>query len=238
MPTRNSILASLEVDVLAALRSKLSLVQVERGRVLHAVGQEVSQVFFPVTALIALGVETLAGEGVNVSVLGAEGAVAVFEACGSRRAYTRATVQIAGSAWRLGASAYRDLFTDSPALRAAVHCYVEVMLAETRQLVACNALHTVENRLARTLLEIGDRSALRPLPITQDSLSQLLGVQRTTVAAGISALQRHGLIRSGRGAIEILDQHRLEQAACSCRETLRFARDDMQSEDQPVCEAE
>lgn len=238
MPTRNRLLASLEVEVLAAMRSRLSHVEVERGRILHTVGEEVSQVYFPTTALIVLGVETVAGEGVNVSVLGAEGAIGAFEACGSRHAYTRATVQISGGIWRLPAAAYREFFAESPALRSAVHRYVELLLAETRQSVACNALHSVENRLARTLLEVCDRSQTRLLPITQDSLSQLLGVQRTTVAAGISALQKQGLIRAGRGAIEILSQDRLEQAACSCRETLSFAREDIGSRQAPVCEAE
>lgn len=238
MPGRNSLLACIEPDVLAAVRTRLSQVQVERGQVLHTVGEEVAQVYFPIGALIALGVETVAGEGVNVSVLGAEGAIGVFEACGSRHAYTRATVQIGGAAWRLPAPAYRELFSESAALRTAVHRYVELLLAEARQFVACNALHTVENRLARILLEVSDRIQAKPVPITQDALSQLLGVQRTTVAAGISALQKQGLIRGGRGAIEILEVDRLEQAACSCRETLRFAREDLQSRDISACEAQ
>src|SRR6185312_13506837 len=100
MPTRNRLLASIEGEVLASMRSRLTHIDVERGRILHTVGEEVSQVYFPTTALIAMGVETVAGEGVNVSLLGAEGAIGVFEACGSRHAYTRATVQISGGTWR------------------------------------------------------------------------------------------------------------------------------------------
>src|SRR5665213_4257780 len=115
MPTRNLLLASIEPEVLAAVRGRLTQVQVERGQILHTVGEEVAQIYFPTTALIALGVETVAGEGVNVSILGAEGAIGVFEACGSRHAYTRATVQIAGAAWRLSAPAYRELFAESAA---------------------------------------------------------------------------------------------------------------------------
>ena len=223
MPIRNQLLASVEPDVLAAMRSRLSRVEVDRGQVLHTVGEEIALVYFPITALIALGVETVAGEGVNVSVLGAEGAIGVFEACGSRHAYTRATVQIAGAAWRMPASAYRELFSESAGLRTAIHRYVELLLAEARQFVACNALHTVENRLARILLEVSDRSDTRPLPITQDSLSQLLGVQRTTVAAGVSALQRQGLIRGGRGAIEILDVANVATSFPGFVETARTA---------------
>lgn len=187
--------------------------------------------------MLALGLETVAGESVNVTLLGREGALGVFEACGSRQSYTRATAWVAGTVWRLPASVYRELFGNSSSLRREIHKYVEILLAESRQNVACNALHTVENRLARALLDVKDRSGDLRLPVTQDAISQLLGVQRTTVAASVSALQRQGLIRSGRGIIEILDLDGLKAATCSCRETLAYVRDDIQSRTADACEA-
>ena len=135
------------------------------------------------------------------------------------------------------ASAYRELFANSTELRREVHKYMEMLLAESRQNVACNALHTVENRLARCLLDVSDRTKSRRLPITQDAISQLLGVQRTTIAASVSGLQRQGLIRSGRGSIEIRDMEGLQEATCSCRESLAYVRQDIQSRTVDVCEA-
>lgn len=237
MPQTNFLLASVEANAWAAFKSRFVKVELERGQILHRPGEEIVQVYFPSTALMVLGAETVAGESVNVSLLGPEGAIGVFEACGSRQAYARAMVQIPGGAWRLAAAAYRDLFAASPGLRSAIHRYVESLLIEARQFVACNALHSVENRLARTLLEVSEKSRARHLPITQDALSQLLGVQRTTVAAAVSALQRNGLIRSGRGMIDITDHDSLEVSACSCRETLRFVREDIQSRDAVPCES-
>jgi CRP-like cAMP-binding protein len=237
MPRTNALIASIEPEIWSRYEDAFTPLNLERGQTLHRPGEEVNQVQFPSTAVIVLGVETLAGEGVNVALMGPEGAVGVFEACGSRQIYSRASVQIAGMAWQVPAPTYRSLYEASPSLRTAIHKYMETLMVEARQYVACNALHSVENRLARTLLEGCDKSKSLLLPMTQEALSQLLGVQRTTVAAAISSLQRSGLIRSGRGALEVVDYSRLETAACSCRASLGFARRDIQGRKQSVCDA-
>jgi CRP-like cAMP-binding protein len=233
----NALIASIEPELWSRYEDRFVPLALERGHTLHHPGEPVSHVQFPTTAVIVLGVETLAGEGVNVSLLGKEGAVGVFEACGSGQIYARATVQIAGVAWQASTSTYRSLYEASPALRTAVHKYMETLMVEARQYVACNALHSVEHRLARTLLEACEKSGSPHLPLTQEALAQLLGVQRTTVAAAISALQRTGQIRSGRGAIEVVDYARLDAAACSCRDSLAFARTDIQSRAAVSCDA-
>lgn len=238
MPRRNALLGSIEPDVWAAYEDKFSALELDRGATLHQLGEQVEKVQFPTSAVVVLGVETVAGESVNVALLGHEGAVGVFEACGSRQIYSKATIQFRGVLWETSASHYRALYESSTALRTAMHKYVETLMVEARQNVACNALHGVENRLARTLLDAADKFGSTRLPITQIALAQLLGVQRTTVAAAISGLQRVGHLQSGRaGGLEILDPQRLAKAACSCRESLAFARQDIQSRATPSCDA-
>lgn len=239
MPRRNALIASIEPELWAQYQDRFMPLEIEGGRTLHRPGEEVAHVQFPTTAVIVLGMETLAGESVNVALLGPEGAVGVFEACGSRQIFNRATVQFGGTVWQASTTVYRTLYVSSPALRAAMHKYMETLLVEARQNVACNALHTVENRLARTLLEAGDKFGSTKLPITQVSLAHLLGVQRTTVAAAISALQRAGTIRTGRGGggVEVLNSAALEAAACSCRDSLLFVRREIQASDPAVCDA-
>ncbi|MBS0364069.1 MAG: Crp/Fnr family transcriptional regulator [Proteobacteria bacterium] len=236
MPRSNALLAHVENDVWKAFAARGTRLELQRGQELQRPGDEVTYVYFPITAVIAVGAATSDGEIVNVALIGPEGVMGALEACGSRHAYICATVQVSGYAWRLPAGTYRELFSASEEIRAAVHRYCEVLLAESRQSVACNALHSVEHRLARTLLEFAEKSGSTQAPVTQDGLSQLLGVQRTTVAAALSALQRAGLVRGGRGVVEILDPAGLEQAACSCFETLTFIRADIQSRVAPVCE--
>jgi len=237
MPRSNALIASIEPELWAQFEDRFFALDLGRGETLHRPGETVDQVQFPTTAVIVLGVETVAGESVNVALLGPEGAVGVFEACGSRQIYSRATVQFAGIIWQTSAATYRALYESSTALRTAVHKYIETLMVEARQNVACNALHSVENRLARTLLDACDKCGSLKLPITQVSLSQLLGVQRTTIAAAVSGLQRSGYLRGSRGGgLEVLDYERLENAACSCRESLAFVRQDIQARTLVSCE--
>lgn len=237
MPRRNALIASIEPELWAQFHDHFKPMEFEGGRDLHRPGDEIDLVQFPTTALISLGVETLAGESVKVALLGHEGAVGAFEACGSRQISYRATVQFAGLVWQSPAQTYRALYESSAALRTAVHKYMESLLAEARQHAACNAIHSVENRLARTLLEACDKSDSLKLPITQQALAELLGVQRTTIAAAISNLQRDGCIRTDRGrGVEVLDYEGLEASTCSCRDSLAFARHDIESRSQETCD--
>lgn len=237
MPRHNALIASIEPELWARYQDRFTPFECEGGRDLQRPGDDVELVQFPTTAMIVLGVETLAGESVNVALLGLEGAVGVFEACGSRKIYHRATVQFSGVVWQSSAAAYRALYGASHSLRTAVHKYIETLLVEARQNVACNALHAVEHRLARTLLEACDKSGSAKLPITQLALAHLLGVQRTTVAAAMSSLQRGGAIRTGRGGgLEVLDYESLEKAACSCRDSLAFSRNDIRSRPVEICD--
>jgi CRP-like cAMP-binding protein len=221
---KNSLLRTIEPRVLGQFRAAIASVELERGEVLQDVGREVAWVWFPERGLISVTSETVGGESVSGASIGANGALGAFEACGSRQSFARATVQIPGAAWKLKASVYRDLFEASPGLRQAVHRYIESVLVESRQTAACNAIHPVERRLSRLLLECADRSGAAPLlPLTQEVLANMLGVQRSTVAEAVSTLQKGGAIKSGRGALEIVDGPALERAACACRRTIAFA---------------
>lgn len=234
----NTLLRAVEPHVLAHFTERLQDFPLSKGDLLHEPGEPVEWVYFPESGLIGVLSETMAGESVESAMVGRDGALGVFEACGSRQSFHRAVVQIPGHARRIRASGYRELFDASSALRTAVHKYVELLLAEARQSVACAALHAVESRLSRTILEALDRSgADTVLPLTQESLAHMLGVQRTTVAVCLSALQRAGVIRSGRGSLEVLDRVGLERAACVCRDTISFMRRDIQRSDAAVCHA-
>lgn len=234
----NAILAQVEPAVTMRMAGRFDLVDLARGSVLQETGSTVEWVWFPENALICLAAESLEGESVNGGMVGRDGAFGAFEACGSRLSYVRALVQIGGAAWRIRAAHYRELYENSSGLRVAIHKYVEALLVEARQLVACTAIHRVETRMCRVLLEASARSHGGPsLTITQEELAHILGVQRSTIAVASSALQRAGVISSRRGAIEITDFERLRRASCSCRETIAFAREEIANTPDHICEA-
>ena len=102
--------------------------------------------------------------------------------------------------------------------------YNEVLLAQVQQTAACNALHKMEARLARWLLQTRDRTQSDTLPLTQELLSEMLGVQRTTVNLVVKQLEHAGVILHRRGRIEIADRKGLEAAACECYRLVPFQR--------------
>ena len=234
---RNEILIQLEPAVALRMTSRFERMTLERGSVLQETGATVEWVWFPETTLICLAAENVEGESVSGGMVGRNGAFGAFEACGSRISYARALVQISGEAWRIRAGHYRELYEQSPKLREAIHKHVETLLVEARQLVACTAIHRVEKRLCRVLLDASLRSHQGPnLTLTQEELANILGVQRSTIAVASSALQKAGLITSRRGVIAIRDFDKLRGAACSCRETIAYAQQEIVATHEHVCE--
>lgn len=154
----NYLLLQVERDVAARFEKRFQAVSVAKGDVLQDPGAPLQFVYFPETAVLAAGAETLAGEIVHVDLIGAEGVFGAFEACGSRQCFARLAVLMPGLVLRLAAPAYREMFDASPALRTAVHKHAELLIVEARHFVACNALHTVENRICRALLDVADRN--------------------------------------------------------------------------------
>jgi DNA-binding transcriptional ArsR family regulator len=63
--------------------------------------------------------------------------------------------------------------------------------------VACNGAHSLKERLARWLLMMRDRSDEDVLPITQNLLAKMLGVERPTITNAARELERAGLIERG-----------------------------------------
>jgi len=235
---RNTVLGSVEAPIRSRFDTRFERFALVKGQVLQETGDAVEWIYFPESGLIGLATETAGGESAQCATVGYDGAVGVFEACGSRRVFHRAVVQAPGQAWRARAATYRELFDQSSDLRTAVHKLVEVLLAETRQYVACNALHSLQSRLARLLVDIHDKARCGDtLPLTQDALAQMLGVQRTSVALAVASLQKSGVIRRGRAALEIADRHGLEREACSCRGTLKFTREEIYRSYDQACEA-
>jgi CRP-like cAMP-binding protein len=136
-------------------------------------------------------------------------------------------MQVAGTVSQIAAASFQRLAETSAPLRDLVVRYNDVQVALLQQTAGCNALHHVESRLCRWLLQTRDRCESDKLPLTQEFLSQMLGVQRTSVTAIANVLQKAGLIFYKRGRIEIADRDGLERRSCECYETTRRRHETM-----------
>jgi CRP-like cAMP-binding protein len=224
---QNRLLAFLAAGDFALLAPHLKDISPKQGTVLQEAGDPIELVYFPHSGMISLLAVMEAGNAVETATIGREGAVGATSGLGGRTAAARAVVQIVGVSARITAARFQEAVSQSPALRDLVIRYNDVQQALVQQSAGCNALHHVDRRLCRWLLQTRDRSDSDILPLTQEFLSEMLGVQRTTVTMLARQLQDLGLIHYRRGRIEIRDRHGLEHKACECYAMVRRRNDEV-----------
>jgi CRP-like cAMP-binding protein len=130
-------------------------------------------------------------------------------------------VQIAGTATALDSHRLRGLADTSAACRTALFRHEQLVLVQAQQSAACNATHMIDARLARWLLRCRDLHGSDDLLLTQEFISQMLGVRRTSVSVVANTLQQAGFVRYRRGHIRILDLEGLQETACECYQTVK-----------------
>ena len=216
MDIRNRLLASFGEPALAALSPHIREIALTVGRVVAEPGEPVEQVYFPSSGVISIITLMADDRRVESLTVGREGAVGLLGAIGDPIWVSRGLVQIAGGALRIDTEHLRAAAHDHPSILDAVIRYAQVTEAQLHQSAACNALHHIEARLCRWLLTCEDRVGDKVLPLTQEFLAMMLGVQRTRVTTAAQALQSRGLIEYRRGLITVLDRAGMERASCEC----------------------
>jgi CRP-like cAMP-binding protein len=222
-PTRvgNRLLAALPPADFGLLAPYLQKVSLEQDAVLVRSGDLIEQVHFPDSGTISFMLDTPNGQTVATAVIGRDGAVGMLSVLEPSNSPVTAIVRVAGIASRISTLRFHAAFSQSGAIRHAVQTHVRALLMQFQHVAACNALHPVEARMARWLLHIHDRIDGNAIPLTQEALSELLGVRRTTVTHVVRKLRASGAIRSNRRGLVEIDRPRLEAATCECYEVMR-----------------
>lgn len=213
----NRLLAALPPADFQLLAPHLQNAAFELDTVMVRAGDPFDQVYFPNSCTVAFMVEMPDGQTVATTLMGREGAVGSLSVLrGPIHCPVNVTVRVAGTAGQISAQKLQAAYARSAAIRHVMHMHFRTQLVQLQQAVACNALHPVERRAARWLLELHDRVADEMLPLTQEVLAQLLGVRRTTVTQTMSRLRAAGAIKSDRRGWVEIDRARLQSAACEC----------------------
>jgi CRP-like cAMP-binding protein len=221
----NRLLASLAPDELAALQPHLRKIELRRGTVLHEPRAPIERVYFPVSGMVSLLVVMRTGEAIETAVIGREGAVGASVANNAAESYGQAVVQISGMAVEMTGTAFVQAYRERAQLRALVDRFQGLILLQAQQSAACHALHGVEARLCRWMLQAQDTIESPVIELTQEFLAHMLGVQRTSVTLSAHALQQAGLIEYSRGRITIRDRAALEECACECYAVIKTETD-------------
>ncbi|MEE1656884.1 Crp/Fnr family transcriptional regulator [Microvirga sp. CF3062] len=217
----NRLLAALAPDDFAFLEPHLAIVDLQRGQTLYEVGETIVHTYFPHDGMVSLVTIMHDGKSVEMATFGCEGLFGLVSAFVTRQSFGRYIVQLSGTASRTELNTMHEAMAARPAIQQLVLRFTEALMAQTLQAVACNAVHSVEARCCRWILMSQDRAGQPDLPLTQEFLAEMLGVQRSTVSDVARAIQDKGLIRLGRGIITVTDRPGLEAASCECYEVIR-----------------
>ena len=203
-----------------------ALLEVERGelkQILYHPGGRIEALYFPIDAVVSILTSLTDGPSVEIATVGNEGMISSSAVLGSDSmpSHQFAQVQVPGDMLRMDRESFAEVLSENDPFREVIQRYVQALFSQISQQVACNALHSVEERCCRWLLLTHDRAHTETFPITHEFLAQMLGVRRASVTLAASTLQQAGLISYQRGQMTIVDRAGLEDVACECYQVLR-----------------
>jgi CRP-like cAMP-binding protein len=221
----NQLLRALPRAEFEALRPHLEFVELVRETVLVEAGAPLTHVYLPHDGVISMTLRLSQGQAVEVAMVGRESVFGASAALDGGVSLTDAMVLLPGAASILDVAHFRAAADRSVSFRTLLARHEQALCAQSQQAAACNASHSVEARLSRWLLRARDLANSECLPLTQEILAQMIGVQRNAVSIVAHALQQAGIIRYSRGHIEITNLDGLRETSCECYEAVKAHHD-------------
>jgi CRP-like cAMP-binding protein len=215
-PQQNHLLGTLPAEVQKRLLPALKLVSWPLGKVLYESGDVLHHVYFPIDSIVSLLYVMENGASAEISVVGNEGMVGIAIFMGGESTPSRAVVQSAGYAYQLRGQLFKDEVSRHGEMLQLMLRYTQALLTQMAQTAVCNRHHSIEQQLCRWLLLSLDCLPNNQLTMTQELISNMLGVRREGVTDAAGKLQKLGVIEYHRGHITVLDRPRLEQLSCEC----------------------
>jgi CRP-like cAMP-binding protein len=220
-PESNRLLAALPDTELQRWLPKLEPVELPLGKVIHEAGVTPTHVYFPTTAIVSLLHMTQSGASADVALVGKEGLVGISLFMGGGFSNSSAVVLKAGHGFRLRADHMIVEFGQAGSVMRLLLRYTQALITQMAQTAVCNRHHSLDQQLSRWLLLNLDRVKGDDLAMTQELISNNLGVRRESVTEAAMKLQRAGVISYARGHITVLDRSELENLACECYATVK-----------------
>jgi CRP-like cAMP-binding protein len=212
----NRLLQALPDAEFEALRPYLKPVGMAKDAILAEAGAALTQLYLPHEGVVSVVVSLSEGQMVEVAMIGRDSLVGAAETLDDGVSLIEAVVLFPGSASTIDLTDFRAIASRSAAFRGLLARHQQALFVQAQQSAACNATHPVEARLARWLLHAHDLSDGNTLPMTQELLARMIGVQRNAISIVAHALQGAGIISYRRGRIEITDMEALRQTTCEC----------------------
>jgi CRP-like cAMP-binding protein len=217
METQNLLLAALPSEVRKRLEPRWHIVDLKRGDILHSPGQEIKSVHFPLGCLISVTVTMGDGRTSEAGIVGSREMVGLNAFMGgSETNQTEYVCQSPGNSVRIAAEPFLHEFNSEKRVRDVMLRFTQAYIAQLSQNVACNRLHSMEQRLARWMLECRDRLKTDDISMTHEFIAQMLGVRRAGITETAATLQQQKLVEVGRKSLRILEPVGLKAVSCEC----------------------
>jgi CRP-like cAMP-binding protein len=219
---RNRLLELLPNGERESLEAVMQRIPLRPHDMLQQPGEAMRSVYFPLWGVISLMTPLEDGSAVETATVGNEGMVGVHAMLGGGPiGNAQAMAQVAGETLQMSADSFRARLDENGKFRQLMFAYSQALFAQISQGVACNGVHSIQERCARWLLESHDRACSDEFGLTQEFLSDMLGVRRPSVTVAARALQQAGLINYERGRITVTDRRGLEEASCECYQVVK-----------------
>jgi CRP-like cAMP-binding protein len=217
----NQLLGALGGASRKRIAPHLEQINLKLGAVVCEAGGLLKHAYFPQGSVLSLLTVLENGSAIETANIGREGSFGLFAAMYSRVSFNRCIVQLEGRMVRCPIELLQTEFRTSEHVRNLFVSYSETLLSQVQQTVACNAMHTTEERMSRWLLMMHDRAAGEPLAYTHEFLAHILGANRKSVTLAAQSMQTAGLISYRRGTMQVLNRKGLEKASCECYAIVR-----------------
>jgi len=217
----NRLLAQMPPPLLQTWKRHLELVTLRQNQCLYGLQHGAEHVHFPLTALISLAYAFDNGNTASIAITGYEGMVGMSSVLEGFSPSRFAKVQIAGQAWRLPADLARETLLREPQGVKLLMRYMHSVLVQIGQIGLCRGEHSLLQRLTCLLLMCDDRLPWQELALTQERLSQMMGVRREGITRALLQLTDQGLIETRRGHLRLLDRKGLQACSCECYREVR-----------------
>lgn len=223
--TGNRLLDRLPDRECGRLLSAARVVELKRGEEICIEGSPVPYVYFPSGGVVSAVVRMEQGEQVEAATIGNEGMIGMTSLLGLEFSPFTVIVQVPGDSYRIPAKAFSEALECGGALDRLVRRYAAYRLRQAGQTIACNAVHSVEERICRWMLMAHDRAGRDKFLLTHEFLAEMLGIRRQSVTVTAGIFQRAGFISYRRGVVHVEDRGGLECASCECYEVSRSLYD-------------
>jgi len=215
----NSLLAAMGPEV-GRIGPHLRQVFIRPGQTLCEPGQKVSHVYFLHSGLVSKMAVFEDGTEIECAMVGSDGGVGIMSALGLSTAVTRDVCHVGGQAACIEAEKLQAAARSCPPIGEALNRYCVWKMNTVIRNGACNARHSVEQRLARWLLTSSDILGDDEIPLAQEVFASMLGVQRSSINPTLKHLRSRGLILTKRACVRLIDRAGLRLKTCECYEAV------------------